>query len=216
MSYYFGSLEVLLDSIHAEVREVYDVVGFDPRGVARSAPITCFTDEQMDGFLGNDPTPDDAQEEAESAQLMEEFATACAQAAPDLVGHISTVEAAKDMYVLRSALGEEELSYLGASYGTYLGATYASLFPENVGRFLLDGAIDPLPGTTEVFGLFDLVSHEFGHCLTVGHVGDGAEGSWGPVPTNDIMSYNEDPPGASKCVSSLDVEHEIYNGGRKT
>ncbi|MDO9495351.1 MAG: hypothetical protein Q7J48_06595, partial [Nocardioides sp.] len=72
--------------------------------------------------------------------------------------------------------------------------------------FAINGAIDPLPGTTEVFSLFDLVSHEFGHCLTVGHVGDGAEGSWGPVPTNDIMSYNEDPPGLSKCVSSLDVE----------
>lgn len=72
--------------------------------------------------------------------------------------------------------------------------------------FAINGAIDPLPSTTEVFSLFDLVSHEFGHCLTVGHVGDGAEGSWGPVPTNDIMSYNEDPPGLSKCVSSLDVE----------
>ncbi len=72
--------------------------------------------------------------------------------------------------------------------------------------FAVNGAIDPLPGTTEVFSLFDLVSHEVGHCLTVGHVGDGAEGSWGPVPTNDIMSYNEDPPGLSKCVSSLDVE----------
>lgn len=72
--------------------------------------------------------------------------------------------------------------------------------------FAINGAIDPVPGMTEVFSLFDLVSHEFGHCLTVGHVGDGAEGSWGPVPTNDIMSYNEDPPGLSKCVSSLDVE----------
>ena len=72
--------------------------------------------------------------------------------------------------------------------------------------FAINGAIDPVPGTTEVFSLFDLVSHEMGHCLTLGHVGDGAEGSWGPVPTNDIMSYNEDPPGISKCVSSLDVE----------
>ena len=72
--------------------------------------------------------------------------------------------------------------------------------------FAINGAIDPVPGMTEVFSMFDLVSHEFGHCRTLGHVGDGAEGSWGPVPTNDIMSYNEDPPGLSKCVSSLDVE----------
>ncbi len=72
--------------------------------------------------------------------------------------------------------------------------------------FAINGAIDPVPGTTDVFGIFDLITHEVGHCLTLGHVGDGAEGSWGKVPTNDIMSYSEDPPGMSKCVSTLDVE----------
>ena len=72
--------------------------------------------------------------------------------------------------------------------------------------FALNGAIDPLPGTTDLFGIFDLVSHEFGHCLTLGHVGDGADGPWGPTPTNDIMAYSTDPPGVSKCVSTLDVE----------
>ena len=72
--------------------------------------------------------------------------------------------------------------------------------------FAINGAIDPLPGVTDVFGIFDLITHEFGHCLTLGHVGDGAEGAWGVVPTNDIMSYSEDPPGRSKCVSTLDVE----------
>jgi hypothetical protein len=72
--------------------------------------------------------------------------------------------------------------------------------------FAINGAIDPLPGQVDVFNLFDLVSHEFGHCLTLGHVGDGAEGEWGVVPTNDIMAYNTDPPGRNKCVSTLDVE----------
>jgi Bacterial TSP3 repeat len=72
--------------------------------------------------------------------------------------------------------------------------------------FAINGAIDPAPPTTDVFSLFDLVSHEFGHCLTLGHVGDGAEGSWGRLPSNDIMAYNADPPGRNKCVSTLDVE----------
>jgi hypothetical protein len=72
--------------------------------------------------------------------------------------------------------------------------------------FAINGAIDPVPGQVDVFGLFDLVSHEFGHCLTLGHVGDGAEGEWGVVPTNDIMAYDADPPGLTKCVSTLDVE----------
>jgi hypothetical protein len=72
--------------------------------------------------------------------------------------------------------------------------------------FAINGAIDPLPGQIDFFNLFDLVSHEFGHCLTLGHVGDGAEGAWGVVPTNDIMAYHADPPGLNKCVSTLDVE----------
>ncbi len=75
--------------------------------------------------------------------------------------------------------------------------------------FAVNGAIDPTPGEgalEDFFSLFDLVSHEVGHCLSVGHVGDGAEGSWGGLPTNDIMAYHSDPPGVNKCVSSLDVE----------
>lgn len=129
--------------VSSEVREVYDVVGFDPRGVGRSAPIECFTDEQMDTMLGSDPSPDDAQAEAAVLELLEEFATACGENAPELVGHVSTPEAARDMDVLRAALGDDRLSYLGASYGTFLGSTYATLFPERVGRVVLDGAIDP-------------------------------------------------------------------------
>lgn len=72
--------------------------------------------------------------------------------------------------------------------------------------FSVNGAIDPVPGTTDMFSLFDLVLHETGHCLTLGHVGDGAEGEWGPVPTTDIMAYSADPAGQSKCVSTLNVE----------
>ena len=72
--------------------------------------------------------------------------------------------------------------------------------------FAINGAIDPEPGTIDIFSLFDLVAHEFGHCLTVGHVGDGLEGAWGRVPTNDIMAYDQDPPGIHKCVSTLNVE----------
>lgn len=72
--------------------------------------------------------------------------------------------------------------------------------------FAVNGAVDPVPGASDFFGIFDLISHEFGHCLTLGHVGDGADGPWGPAPTNDIMAYSTDPPGIAKCVSTLDVE----------
>jgi hypothetical protein len=72
--------------------------------------------------------------------------------------------------------------------------------------FSVNGAVDPVPGKTDFFSLYDLVSHETGHCLTLGHVGDGAEGAWGAVPTNDIMAYSSDPVDVAKCVSTLDVE----------
>lgn len=72
--------------------------------------------------------------------------------------------------------------------------------------FAVNGAVDPVTGASDFFPLFDLVSHEFGHCLTLGHVGDGADGPWGPTPTNDIMAYSTDPPLINKCVSTLDVE----------
>ncbi|PRY59524.1 alpha/beta hydrolase family protein [Knoellia remsis] len=125
------------------VRDRYDVVGFDPRGVGRSAPIDCLTDSELDDFLGGDPTPDDAAEQTEFASGAKEFAAACGSNAGPLLGHVSTVDAAKDMDILRARLGEDKLDYLGKSYGTYLGATYADLFPELVGRFVLDGVVAP-------------------------------------------------------------------------
>lgn len=72
--------------------------------------------------------------------------------------------------------------------------------------FAINGAIDPTPGPSQdMFSLYDLVSHEVGHCLTIGHVGDGAEGSWSKVPTNDIMAYDTNPEDRNKCVSTLNV-----------
>jgi len=70
------------------------------------------------------------------------FGDKCVAGSGPVVGHVTTIEAARDMDVLRSALGEETLTYFGASYGTELGATYAELFPDKVGRFVLDGAVD--------------------------------------------------------------------------
>ncbi|MBL0746228.1 alpha/beta hydrolase [Nocardioides baculatus] len=122
--------------------EGFDIVGFDPRGTGRSAPVDCLSDSELDAYLAGDPTPDTPAEERSYEDSVLSFAAKCvANSGPDLA-HVTTIEAARDMDVLRSALGEDTLTYLGASYGTKLGATYAELFPEKVGRLVLDGAVD--------------------------------------------------------------------------
>ena len=126
-----------------QVRSVYDVVGFDPRGVGAAAPIKCLNDRELDTFLGADPTPDTRAQEQQVADSAKAFADKCKANGGPLLGHVSTIEAAKDMDVLRAALVEPKLNYLGKSYGTFLGATYADLFPTKVGRFVLDGVVDP-------------------------------------------------------------------------
>lgn len=129
--------------VTSAVHKAYDIVGFDPRGVGRSAPITCYSDSQMDAMLGLDPTPDDKAEEQQVAADVGKFAQACKDKAGPLLGHVSTVEVAKDMDVLRAALRQDKLDYLGMSYGTFIGSTYAGLFPKRVGHFVLDGVVPP-------------------------------------------------------------------------
>ncbi|MFE0513027.1 alpha/beta hydrolase [Streptomyces sp. NPDC058964] len=127
----------------AEVRARYDMVAMDPRGVARSEPVGCLDGRRMDSYTQTDVTPDDRKETDGLVAQYKKFAEACGANSAGLLRHVSTVEAARDMDVLRAVLGDRKLNYVGASYGTFLGATYAGLFPERVGRMVLDGALDP-------------------------------------------------------------------------
>lgn len=127
----------------AKVRAQYDMVAVDPRGVARSEPVECLDGREMDAYTQTDVTPDDAEETDELVGAYKKFAEGCGADAPKLLRHVSTVEAARDMDLLRAVLGDEKLTYVGASYGTFLGATYAGLFPDRTGRLVLDGAMDP-------------------------------------------------------------------------
>ncbi|WP_037910920.1 alpha/beta hydrolase [Actinacidiphila yeochonensis] len=121
----------------------YDMVAVDPRGVARSAPVECLSDKQMDAFTAVDTTPDNAHEISALATADRSFAKGCESRSGKLLPHVSTVDSARDMDVLRALLGDKKLTYVGKSYGTFLGATYAGLFPKNVGHLVLDGAMDP-------------------------------------------------------------------------
>ena len=124
----------------------YDLIGFDPRGVNHSAPVTCYTDPaDRDEYLYGTYDADYGTEAwvSELTEREKAYAAACAENTGPLLAHIDAGSVARDMDVMRAVLGDDGLHYLGYSYGTYLGTVYAELFPEKVGRMVLDGAVDP-------------------------------------------------------------------------
>lgn len=121
------------------LNERFDIVGFDPRGVGKSTPITCH--DSLQQLIAADPTPDDEAEWAALDHVSKTFADGCAQKYPKLLPHLGTQNVARDMDRIRAGLGEEKLNYLGFSYGTSIGAWYAELFPKRVGALVLDGAV---------------------------------------------------------------------------
>jgi pimeloyl-ACP methyl ester carboxylesterase len=128
----------------ANLRNSFQIIGFDPRGVGESEPVTCNDVDLKDQvFYGQSPYTFGSDADLEwSRGIYEEFAKDCQLVGFDL-GYFNTQQTARDMDLIRQALGLETLDYLGYSYGTELGATYAALFPNRVGKFVLDGAADP-------------------------------------------------------------------------
>ncbi|GLV84906.1 peptidase [Streptomyces lavendulae subsp. lavendulae] len=125
-----------------DVAAQYDVIGFDPRGVGRSEPA-------LDCGAGHfkpvrpDSVPLDPATERANLERVRSFAESCQTKHADVLPYVGTVSAARDLEVLRTALGAERLSYFGYSYGTYLGAVYARLHPDRVHRLVLDSVVDP-------------------------------------------------------------------------
>ena len=131
------------------VRDHYDLVGVDPRGVGMSTPIDCLSDRQFDAFAAGDPDPDSPSEVTEYRNTIHDFGVGCEKRSGAVAAHISTEEAARDFDIVRALLGRDTFDWFGASYGTQLGATYATLFPNRVGRMVMDGAVDPSLGVIE-------------------------------------------------------------------
>ncbi|AEI10837.1 TAP domain protein [Cellulomonas gilvus ATCC 13127] len=137
-------VEQAATTVSEDVQARYDLVGFDPRGVQASTPaVTCVPADELDELLAFDPDLTTDEGIAEAADMFGAFSQECLERTGPVFGHVDTISAARDMDVLRAVLGDEQLHYLGYSYGTQLGATYAGLFPERVGRVVLDGAVDP-------------------------------------------------------------------------
>ena len=136
--------------VSPEVRDEFDLVAFDPRGVQRSTPVTCLDGPGTDALFAADFDMGTDAGIARAEGAWGDFGAACAQNTGEALGHIDTVTAARDMDLIRALVGDQSLNYLGYSYGTKLGATYAALFPERVGRLVLDSALDPTLDGDEV------------------------------------------------------------------
>jgi pimeloyl-ACP methyl ester carboxylesterase len=135
------SLDPIYGGLPEQVARRFDIVGFDPRGVGRSDPVECYTDEQLDASFGLDPDPvGDAF--AEELARTKRVARACADRYGEALTYFSTRQTAHDMDAIRVAVGDDQMTYLGFSYGTLLGAVYAQLYPEQIRAIVLDGAVD--------------------------------------------------------------------------
>lgn len=135
-------------AVGEDLQEAYDIIGWDPRGVGGSSPVTCLDAAGMDEYLFGLSDADQFEVGSEEwiaavSRDAAEFGEACLESTGSLLGYVDTISTVHDLDMLRAIVGDEKLNYLGYSYGTYIGARYADAYPERVGRLVLDGAIDP-------------------------------------------------------------------------
>lgn len=127
----------------ANLNRRFDLVGFDPRGVGKSSAVTCLAPADEQQFIALDGVLDDPQEKQAAIYADKAFAAGCEQRSARVLPFVDTVSAAKDIDLIRAAVGDAKLTYLGFSYGTFLGQTFAHLYPSHVRALVLDGVVDP-------------------------------------------------------------------------
>jgi pimeloyl-ACP methyl ester carboxylesterase len=199
----------------SELLDRFDIVGFDPRGTGDSDPVDCLSDDELSDWLASDPDPDDAAEAEAFAAGQEAFFEGCVARSDSLIGHVTTTETARDLDVIRAALGQTTLTYLGASYGTKLGATYAELFPEKVGRLVLDGAVDVSLPSRELSlaqaGGFETALRSYvGDCVEGGDCFLGDTLDDGMQTISDLMDDIEEQPLPTQQGRELAVGNAFY------
>lgn len=177
-----------------ELGDRFDIVGFDPRGVGTSEPVLDCSDG-LQAMYDADPTIDSPADEEEYLATSEAYVDDCAAAAGDALAFMGTTEVAKDMDLVREALGEDQISYLGYSYGTSIGQEYARLFPERVRAMILDGVVDHAPdgvttATDQAEGFELALDNYVAHCA---ESGCGLPGDARAV-IDDVVAAAEDAP----------------------
>lgn len=182
---------------YATLRTRYDLVGFDPRGVGRSAPVLCLDDRRLDAYLQQDATPDDSAERTELMETTAEFNAACEKNSGRTLAHVRTADAARDLDLMRQVLGDDELHYFGVSYGTELGGVYAHLFPGKVGRAVFDAVVDPTQDAEQ-----SSLGQARGFQLALGNYAEHCVSQTGPCPVGDSAQDVKDRIG--RLLKDLD------------
>jgi pimeloyl-ACP methyl ester carboxylesterase len=203
----------------SSLRQHFDLIGFDPRGVGQSTSVNCGRAANLDRYLqvdGAPPTPTGVNALlAANEQLIAE----CKAGSGKLLGQVGTVDAARDMDRIRQALGDPKLNYLGFSYGTFLGATYADLFPTHIRVMVLDGAIDPsLPAIQEVDTQSAAVDKELGdffdwcaaNASSCGWAPGGGRAAMEPAVLALVNSTRQQPLAATGTNRSLGPNQVLY------
>ena len=134
----------------SSITDRFDLVSFDPRGVGASSPVSCIDDDDKAESLEGDLTPDDPDEVAEAVEEQEALLEGCRERSAELLEHMGTADVAADLDLIREAIGDEQLTYLGYSYGTAIGAAYATMFPGSSRALVLDGSVSPGASEEEI------------------------------------------------------------------
>jgi pimeloyl-ACP methyl ester carboxylesterase len=142
-----GFLRSWGQAVSRNLRDRFDLVAFDPRGVGQSAPIVCH--DTLQAFVAVAPNPHNAQEWQQVDDAAKKFVDDCQKKFASFLPFVGTKNVARDMESVRQALGEDKLTYVGYSYGTEIGQVYADMYPDHVRAFVLDGAIDVSLGFDE-------------------------------------------------------------------
>ena len=133
------------------LKKNFNIVGFDPRGISRSEPVKCLTDKERDAEAADNTGPTKTAAYMDHVEKhVKEYTAKCKENSGDILAFVDTESSARDLDILRDALGDSKLNYLGYSYGTKLGATYAGLYQDRTGRLVLDGAMDPSLSEQEI------------------------------------------------------------------
>ncbi len=206
----------MVESLPTEVRERFDFVGFDPRGVGSSTPaLWCNSDADNDRLRADpevDYTPEGV---AHIENETKEFIQRCVdKMGTDFLANIGTANVAKDLDAIRAAIGDDKLTYLGYSYGTRIGAAYAEEFPQNVRAMILDGAVDPnadpIEADLDQAAAFQKAFNDF--------AADCAKSStarWAPIRRNPLTVYRSmvdplvDKPAKTKDPRGLSYSDAI-------